>query len=170
MSGKIVYQCTRCEKVHEGLPAMTFDAPYYYYLLTEAERAARAVLTDDFCVVDGEDYFVRTVLEIPILGYADRLHWGVWSSLSRDNFGRYRDAFDDHDQSKLEPIFSWLASSLPDYPETLNIRSRIVPCDGRMRPQVELAPDESHPLALDQRNGISLERAIELVSPLLHED
>ena len=27
MSGKIVYRCTQCEKVHEGLPAIAFDAP-----------------------------------------------------------------------------------------------------------------------------------------------
>jgi hypothetical protein len=169
MSGRIIYRCSTCEKVHEGLPSIAFDAPYYYHLLTDAEAAARAVLTDDFCVVDGEEYFVRTVLEVPVTGYSECLVWGVWGSLSRDNFERYRDAFDEPDQSKLGPMFSWFASHLPDYPETLNLPCRIVPRDGRMRPRVAFAPEQEHPLVLDKASGISLERAIEFVMPVLHK-
>ena len=91
------------------------------------------------------------MLEVPIIGQTERLHRGVWGTLSRANFERYRAAFDDTDQSKLGPMFSWLASHLPKYPETLNLRCSVAPRDDRLRPVVHLAPDEEHPLALDQR-------------------
>jgi hypothetical protein len=169
MSGKIVYQCTRCEKVHEGLPAITFDAPYYYYLLTESERAARATLTDDFCIIDDEDFFVRVVLKIPVIGHAQYLEWGVWGTLSRANFERYRASFHEHDQSKLDPMFSWFASHLPDYQETLNLQCNLVARDDRLRPFIDFAHDDAHALVLDWKNGITLERAIEFVAPVLHK-
>lgn len=169
MSGKIVYRCTQCEKVHEGLPAIAFDAPAYYDGLAGSERKARAVLTDDTCLIDEEHFFVRTVLEIPILGQAECLEWGVWGTLSAANFEGYQASFHDHDQSRLGPMFSWFASRLPGYPETLGLRCNVLPRDGRMRPLVDFAPDDDHPLVLDKKNGISLERAIEFVMPVLHK-
>ena len=169
MSGRIVYRCTHCEKVHEGLPAISFDAPALYCNLDESERATRAILTDDMCSIDGTHHFVRAVLEIPIIAHVEPLTWGVWGSLSEANFQRYRISFHDDDQSKLGPMFSWFASQLPDYPETLNLKCNIVPRDDRQRPQIEFAPEDDHALAVDKRNGISLERAIEFVMPVLHK-
>ena len=169
MSGKIVFRCTQCEKVHEGLPAIAFDYPAHYHDLAEAEREAKAVLTDDTCIIDEEHFFVRAVLEIPILGQHECLEWGVWGTLSSANFDRYQASFHDHDQSKLGPMFSWFASRLPGYPETLGLRCNVLPRDGRMRPLVDFAPDDDHPLVLDKKNGISLERAIEFVMPVLHK-
>jgi len=169
MSGKIVYRCTRCEKVHEGLPAIAYDAPAHYYALAEPERAAKAILTDDLCGIDGTSYFVRAVLEIPVVAHEECLEWGVWGSLSEANFERYRASFDDDDQSKLGPMFSWFASRLPGYPDTLNLKCNLVPRDGGQRPLVEFAPGDDHPLVLDWTNGISIERAIEFVVPVLHK-
>jgi hypothetical protein len=169
MSDRIVYRCTQCEKVHEGLPAIAYDAPLHYYELSEDERVNKAVLTDDLCGIGGEQWFVRAVLEIPVIGHAEKLEWGVWGSLSEANFRRYRDSFDDSHQSRIGPMFSWFSSRLPGYPDTLNLRCRIVPRDARQRPLVEFHPDDGHALVLDQRNGISLERAIAFVIPVLHK-
>ena len=41
---RLVYTCALCEKVHEGLPAITFDAPALYYDIPEDERDERAHL------------------------------------------------------------------------------------------------------------------------------
>ena len=168
MSDRIVYRCTKCEKVHEGLPAIAYDAPLPYYELCEDDRVNNAMLTDDLCGIDGEHWFVRAVLEIPIVGHAETLEWGVWGSLSEANFNRYRETFDDDDQSKIGPMFSWFSSRLPGYPDTFNLRCRIVPRDDRQRPLIEFHPEDMHTLVLDHRNGISLERAIEFVMPVLH--
>lgn len=169
MRDRIVYRCTQCEKIHEGLPAIAYDAPAHYYDLAEDERAGRAVLTDDLCSIDGESWFVRAVLKIPVVEHTECLDWGVWGSLSEANFGRYRAALRDGDQSKLGPMFSWFASRLPDYADTLNLRCTIVPRNGRQRPLIAFHPDDDHSLVLDQRTGISLERAIEFVKPVLHK-
>lgn len=169
MSDRIVYQCRKCHNVHEGLPSITFDAPYYYHLLTEAERAERTTLTADTCRVDDEEFFVRAVLEIPVIGHTECLAWGVWGSVSRANFERYGSTFHDRDQGKLDPMFSWFASHLPDYPETLNLRCRMIPRDDRMRPLIEFAPGQDHALVADKETGISLERAIAFAVPVLHK-
>jgi len=162
---KIVFRCPQCAKLHRGLPVIAFDAPAYYHDLTEAERAS-AVLTDDTCVVDGH-HFVRAVLEIPIVDQAECLEWGVWGSLSRANFERYEASFHDDNQSTLGPVFSWFASQLPGYPDASALRCNLVPQDEGARPLIEFHADD-HPLVLDQRNGVSLERAIEFVLPVLH--
>jgi hypothetical protein len=45
----------------------------------------------------------------------------------------------------------------------------VLPRDERHRPLIEFHPDEDHALVLDVRNGISLERAIEFVVPVMHK-
>ena len=77
MSGKIVYQCRLCEKVHQGLPAIAYDAPAHYHDLAEPERATRAILSDDLCGIEGAGHFVRAVLEIPVIAHEECLEWGV---------------------------------------------------------------------------------------------
>jgi hypothetical protein len=44
-----------------------------------------------------------------------------------------------------------------------------MPRDDRQRPFVEFHPDDTQPLVLDKKQGISLERAIEFVMPVLHK-
>jgi hypothetical protein len=170
MSERIVFRCSQCDKVHEGLPAIAFDAPWPYYTLPEADRSTRAILTTDTCVIDNDEYFVRAMLEIPIIGQSETLEWGVWGSLSEKNFECYNASFLDSDQSKLGPMFSWFTSKLPGYSlPAEGLRSQLVPQDNRQRPFVEFHPDDTHPLAIDHRNGISLKRAIEFVMPVLHK-
>jgi hypothetical protein len=169
MSGKIAFRCSKCDKLHEGLPALAFDAPWYYYTLAERDRAKKAELTSDTCVIERRHFFVRAVLEIPIVGERERLEWGVWGSLSEDNFERYTDPCAHSNQSRLGPLFSWFASRLPGYPDTSALRCNLIPGDGRLRPLVDFRPDEDHPLAVDKKRGIHLDRAIELVMPVLHK-
>lgn len=174
MLNRITFLCTQCDKQHEGLPAITYDAPDHYHGLTPEQRVTRAKLSKDFCAIandarDGHAYYVRAVLKIPIVGQTDMLEWGVWGSLSEQNFKRYVQSFEDHDQSKLGPLFSWFASCLSGYPDTLNLRSNILPQDNGRRPLVVLDPEQDHLLVRDKANGISLERAIELVMPVLHK-
>ena len=167
-ASELSWSCASCGKVHRGLPAITFGAPSHYYALPEDERPSRTYLTLDTCVVDDEAFYVRSVLVLPVLACTETLEWGVWSSLSEANFMRYQEAFGSHDQSKLGSMFSWFASWLPDYPDTLNLRCRIIPRDSRQRPLVEFDSSQDHPLIRDWLDGITAERAIAFVEPLLH--
>jgi hypothetical protein len=151
------------------LPAIAFDAPAHYSQgVPKEERADRAQLNEDFCVIDNNAFYVRCVLNIPILEHKDSLEWGVWSSLSEANFRKYSETFHDLDQSKLGPMFSWFSSILPNYPSTLSLRCNVVPADNRQRPHILFDPSQDHPLLADIKNGITLERAIAFVEPSLH--
>lgn len=162
------FRCSRCGKHHEGLPDVGFDAPFYYYTVPEAERERRCTLTSDFCSIDNEDYFIRGCLEIPILEHREIFAWGVWMSVSDVNFNHYKDVFDDRFQSHVGPFVGWLSNQLPVYAETLALKVRAHLRDEGARPAFELEPTE-HPLAVDQRNGISLERLQAIYEATLHD-
>jgi hypothetical protein len=117
---------------------------------------------EDFCVLDGQHFFVRAVLELPITGGGEqRFGVGVWSTLSRESFIRYIETFDSGEQDGLGPWFGWFSNRLKGYPDTLNLKCRVHPVSGRQRPRVELEATP-HPLALEQKSGISFDRLLEL--------
>ncbi len=111
---------------------------------------------------DGEHFFVRCVLLVPIVAASgDRFGFGVWSTLSKQNFTLYVDTFDGGEQGGLGPWFGWFSNRLKGYPDTLNLKCRVMPRDGRERPLVELEPT-AHPLAVEQRDGITFDRLLEI--------
>jgi hypothetical protein len=101
---ELTWTCSVCEKIHRGLPAIAFNAPEHYYGIQAEERPRRTELNEDFCLIDGDAFYIRSVLEVPISGRNETLEWGVWSSLSEAHFLRYKEAFLDMDQSKLGPM------------------------------------------------------------------
>lgn len=154
------YRCSVCGKIHEGLPDVGFDRPYYAFTVPEAERAGRVRLDADFCAIDGEDFFIRGVIEIPVLGYEEGFAFGVWVSQKEENFRRYRARPGADD---LGPTFGWLSNEIAFYEApTLTLKTRVHFRGGTLRPAIELEPTD-HPLAVDQREGISLERAWQIV-------
>ncbi len=168
MVSELAWTCSVCDKIHRGLPSLATEAPAHYYSVPEAERPDRVRLTSDICVIDRKAFYVRGVFEIPIIDQKVALEFGVWVSLSDTNFARYQASFEDDDQSKLGCMFGWFASSLPGYDGSLNLRCNVVPQDNRQRPLIIFNPDDDHPLIADIKNGISLERAIEFVTPSFH--
>ena len=119
------FKCTSCGEWHEGMPACGAAAPLCYYAIPVNERAERCILTSDTCTVDQEFFFVRGCPEIPVHGESEPLTWGVWVSLSRDNFSQFTDCFDTPEQSHIGPSFGWLSAELPLYPSTENLKTRV---------------------------------------------
>jgi hypothetical protein len=64
------------------------------------------------------------------------------------------------------PWFGSFANALSGYPDTLLLKSLVHPRPGGLRPTIELEPTD--PLAVEQRDGITSERVIEIVQRLLH--
>jgi hypothetical protein len=155
------FKCTSCEEWHEGMPTFGADAPLYFYSIPEDEREARCTLTSDTCVVDQEHFFVRSCLEIAVAGADEPFVWGVWVSLSKPNFDRFNACFEEPRRSHIGPFFGWLSAELPLYPSTENLKTRIHLRDNGIRPFVELEPTD-HPLAVEQRNGITSDRVGEI--------
>src|SRR5262245_38492636 len=61
------YVCSTCGEAHEGPPlAWAFQYPIYYDALPAAERKRRALLGPENCEIDGEHFFVRGRIPIPV--------------------------------------------------------------------------------------------------------
>jgi hypothetical protein len=143
------------------------DFPAYYFSVPPQEREKRIEYSKDWCVVDEEHFFIRGRIEIPVHGSDEYFCWNVWTSLSEDNFIRSQEVWHDPERVNEPPYFGWLQTAIPGYPETLNIRTFVHTQPVGTIPRVEVI-EEGHPLTLDQEQGMSMERVIELVTPLLH--
>lgn len=162
------HQCSY-EDSKRGLPfCFGPSAPDYYVGIPKAERAKRSLLDTDLCVVDKKHHFIRGCLDIPIIGTQGIFRWLVWVSLSEKNFNRVVDLWEKLGRESEPPYFGWLNTCLPHYPETLNLKTNVQTRPVGERPQIELEPTD-HPLAVDQRQGISLTRAQNLASHVLQE-
>ena len=127
----------------------------------------RCDLGTDDCVIDGSAFFIRGCVEIPVKGERDPFIWGVWVSLSRDSHAKWVRYFGELKRSHVEPIFGWLNTRLKPYPDTINLKTLARLRDNGVRPYIELEPT-NHPLAIEQREGISVERVAEIYALIMH--
>ena len=164
------WKCSQCGKEHEDLPNCAFHAPDYYANSTPDEQKQNFELTSDTCIMtEGKEkhFFVRAVILVPILETTESLGWGVWTSLSRNNFDRYL-SIEDAKEIAAEPsYFGWLSNRISLYPNTLSLKCQVELQPYNKRPHITLEPCE-HPLAIEQHRGISLARAMEISSWILH--
>jgi len=112
-------------------------------------------------------FFVRGCLEIPVQGAEEPLVWGVWVSLSEPSFDTWLKVFEQEHRSHVGPFFGWLNTWLDPYPETTGLKTLAHLRDHGIRPWIELEPTD-HPLALEQRNGISVDRVAEIYAIVMH--
>ena len=124
-------------------------------------------LSEDFCVLRGEHYFVRCVFDIPVHGMEEKFGFGLWSTLSRRNFDLYVDGFDDGRYEDLGPWTGWFSNRIATFEDTLNQACWVHPQLDRQRPVISLE-DDDHPLAIAQREGISAERVLEIYAKYGH--
>lgn len=120
VAGTFRFQCSSCHKVHVGSPSVAYRFPDHYAQLTDEERKTIGTAQSDFCQVR-DDYFIRTLLEVPIIGAPEPFVWGVWISVSKENFFRYWDSFDD--PTEVHTYFGWLCNQLPGHPNTLQLKT-----------------------------------------------
>jgi hypothetical protein len=159
--------CVSCGKRHFGIFDLGFDRPAIWTDAMDLKPSGDDLLgshfiSDDLCVDRGENYFVRCVLEIPILGLKmGRFGYGVWSSLSRQNFQSYVSNFEKGLQTNESPWFGWFSNSLKGYPQTLELKCDVYPQANGDRPLIQLQQSD-HPLFIEQQEGISIDRLFEI--------
>ena len=76
---------------------------------------------------------MRGIIHLPIIGAAETFRWGVWGSLSPENFETLMKMDDDPKRIELPPMFSWLKIRIAEYPDTLSLK------DVRAYPRTEPA-------------------------------
>ena len=167
------WRCTTCGDFHEELPfAYGPDVPDSWAALPEEERSRRSEVTSDQCIVNGVDgrhFFIRGRLEIPIVGSADVFVWLVWTTLSEANFCRASDLWELEGREAEPPYSGWLNTELASvYREhTLNLKTLVHTRPVGQRPFIEVV-ESAHPLAKEQREGITRTRVQEIAELLLH--
>lgn len=109
-------------------------------------------------------------MEIPVIGNDQPFLWGVWASIREEIFDEISDCWErDGREKKYGPYKGRLANSLSIYPETLNLKLKIIVQPVGARPLFVLE-DDQHVLATQQKSGISVRQAVELASFLLHSE
>jgi hypothetical protein len=161
-------RCPQCGEEHDvGEMELGFGAPDAYFKVPEAEREARVDLTSETCSIDGERFFIRGVLEIPVRGREEGFGLGLWAQTSRDNFDRYVRLSSDEEQGEEPPFVGAIANDIAGQPSLLGLPVTVQMESAVQRPSLWVA-DPTHPLAADQRTGIEESRALELLAPYLH--
>ena len=164
------FTCATCGQYHDELPlCFGTEVPAYYYSVPIAERDARIEMSEDWCVIDDAHFFIRGRIEIPIIDYHEPFVWNIWTSLSEENFIRSQELWHEPERVKEEPYFGWLQTDIPGYKGTVNCKTWVRTQPIGTIPQVEVF-EENHQLTIDQHNGITLNRAREIVESIIHAD
>jgi len=158
------FMCPVCGQTHDGVPAWTYGVPDYWLGLP-LERRALGACNEDLCRTPDGRFFVRAVLELPLIGGPEpTFELGVWGALSAADFDRYVDTFDHEDQSKLGRMVSHLANAVRGFAGSQSLLAALRPQDQRKRPFMDLEPAD-HPLAIAQREGISFDKVLTIIHP-----
>jgi hypothetical protein len=172
------WKCGTCEEWHTG-PCLDYgyQAPHYWSDKTGSrvpsipdfgDELRKNFLSPDYCVLGDKYFFVRGLIRVPIIGSAEYLNWGVWGSLSRENFETLLRMEQDPKRMELPSMFSWLSSRISEYPEPLNLKMQAHVQRPGMRPHFELE-ETDHPLSREQRHGIKPERVKEIMIQRLRD-
>jgi hypothetical protein len=163
------YYCATCGENHpDPPPNYSTEALDQWFAMPPDEGDIRAELTSDQCIVDGQHFFMRSQLELPVIDYAEPFVWGVWISLGEENIWRATDLWEQEGRENEPPCFGWLCTALPGYPDTLNLKTMLHTRPVSGRPFVELEQTD-HPLAVEQKNEMTMNRVREIAATVLHQ-
>ncbi|HEY9789073.1 MAG TPA: DUF2199 domain-containing protein [Candidatus Obscuribacterales bacterium] len=167
ISTSLTFECDVCNERHEIPLNLGFSIPDYVNKLLPWEREEKCKSSADWCIVEDRFFYLRGCLEVPIQGTDKIFSWGVWTTVSEDDFDATMDLWNDQARVDEPDYIGSLANSLPLYSETRNlplaVRTRAI----GDRPALNLQ-ESSHPLCTEQREGMTMERAIELAKLVLH--
>jgi hypothetical protein len=162
------FHCRTCGEYHDSLPlAFGPDAPDAWAAIAPGDRAPESVLTSEQCILGNDQFFVRGCLDIPIHGREEVFRWLVWVSVAEAGFWRMDEMWEEAGRESEPPCVGWLNATLPGYPATLDLRVSVHTRPVGERPIVEVETKD-HPLAFEQREGISWETACVRTEALLH--
>jgi hypothetical protein len=166
--GSSSFVCSHCGKEHLGLPfSFAADFPDRYANLSKEERDTRAIIGTDQCVVDQEQFYIRGCVELPICNSGDVFLWGVWAQVKEEIYDLISDHWEFVGRERIiGPFKGRLANSLSIYPETISLRLGIKIQPVGTRPLL-LMEEMDHPLTIEQKNGLTLQKAEEYACRLL---
>lgn len=163
------WQCSCCGEWFHGLMDLAVDCPDPWPHGAEKEpnaamRTDGDFLSEDFCVLGGEHFMIRCLLEFSVHGFEQQWSFGCWTSLSKDNFERYVAGFDTGLSDDESPWFGWLCNGIKGlYVDDPSIPLNVYPQPGRQRPRLIALDEEDNPIARAQRDGLSPENLLAIL-------
>lgn len=160
------FKCLCCGQVYDkALFTFGSDFPSYYYTIPENEIEERMEYEKSICIID-EHFFHRVRLSIPIINHDENLNFDIWVTISEENFIKRNENWNNEDRVQFEPYFGYIQNEIFGYEGTLNLHTISTENKPGFIPNVQVI-DENHPLYDDQKNGISLEKAMNIVQSIL---
>lgn len=156
--------CELCGKSHpEDEMELTFALPDSIHALEEPSRSARCHISEEFCVLDEERFFVRALISFEVIGWASDYCIGAWAEVSESAYRTMNALWRDPDQAGAPPFSGVLANAVPGSDGSGGARVDVHMTGLTTRPMLRLL-DEGHSLAKEQASGISPHRAAEFTS------
>jgi hypothetical protein len=163
------WTCNCCGKEFDDLPmSFAVGAPDPYFALAERERKHRTAISSDACIIDNKHFYVLGCIELPVAGFEMPFVWNIWVSLSQTSFDRVGQLWETDIRTNEPPFFGWLANAIAIYPDTYALKTSVQLRDRGARPTITLEQTD-HPLAVEQRDGISIARVEEIATMALSE-
>jgi|KBSMisStandDraft_5_1062788.scaffolds.fasta_scaffold1064158_1 hypothetical protein len=161
------FACSECGQWHELPLQYSFKAPFAITSIPLEDREQRVVITPDQCVIDNRDFYLRGRILIPIHGLNDPFVFGVWAEVGPREFIRANELWNTPGRENEPPFTGWLNSEIFLFGDTLNLEVSVRTQPIGNRPQFTIF-NQLHPLAIEQRNGITLERVREIAEMVIH--
>lgn len=163
------YQCRTCGQIHDGPPfSWNFGAPAGWEVTTDPTSRCWGELYDEQAILHCQhetSFFMLGNIWLPVVDADEDFSFTVWVSLSEQSFERAIERWDDPQRTDEPAYFGWLSSVVPDYPATMKLMINLHTQPLGVRPHVELEPTD-HPLAVEQREGITVARVIEIAEAM----
>jgi hypothetical protein len=164
-----------CGRSHKGVEDLEiyWPDPWPHGAKIEDNRALTAdrldgdFLSSDYCIMEGKYYAIRVSLELPLQNSNSKLALIVWSALPKNEFVSYFNAANQGRAPGEGRAAGHLLNNIPGYEKTYGLHT-VAEAPGRfLRPKL-FTIDESHPLTQDQRQGITLDRTLEMYALFGH--
>lgn len=158
------YLCTGCGQWHDELPFAYHGPPP---TLESRDGPRRWIVENELCEHGAKHWFIHGRLVVPVLDADEDFTWGAWVSLSQASAERSQELWFTEGRESEPPFFGWVMTALPYEPTTMLLKAMVHTQPVGERPLIELEPTD-HPLAVEQREGVTLERVREIASAILH--
>jgi hypothetical protein len=163
------YLCEICGQFHAGqYISFACDCPDPYASLSQAKKKYTHFDVNSCLIEDA--YYIRGIIELPILELEEQFLWGLWARVWPQDYDEILEHYTDPGKEEITKSFKGrLANRLPGYDsDAFNLKCTIKLQHLGMRPLFVIDEPE-HPLAREQRNGISLQRARTIAAIVRHK-
>lgn len=159
--------CSCCNEPITGLP-LDYDLrlPDSCLMVPDSEKEKRISRPNSALrCLDNKYFYVRGLVELPILGTDDTLAWGTWIQVAKKDYKKCLKAWNSdgtpEERMVKGHIMGRLANTFPElYPDALNLE--VAGCDRVGMAMYFLLRPSEHSLSVESHNGITMRRVHEI--------